>query len=99
MERTEDFYWVKGYKWSDEARWFIAHWTLGSWWSDGDDFDDNAFNEIDETPIVRWQKNIEQQSNCNIQHVSGLLPISDDEYKKVTNLIYHKDNSKKFRRQ
>jgi hypothetical protein len=34
-----------------------------------------------------------------IPDVSGSLPISDAEYKKVTNLIYPKDNSKKFHRQ
>jgi len=39
------------------------------------------------------------EGQLTIPDVSGSLPISDSEYKKVTKEIYPKDNSKKFRRQ
>jgi len=51
--RQEGFYWVKGYKWSENPRWFIAEWTLGSWWCHGDDYDDDSMLKIDETQIIR----------------------------------------------
>lgn len=44
-------------------------------------------------------KPINDASALPIPNVSGSLPISDAEYKKVTTLIYPKDNSKKFHRQ
>jgi len=77
MIRTEGFYWVKGYKWSDEPRWFIVQWLLNSWWSDGDDFDDDAFIEIDETLIVREQKTKNNATTLLIPDVSGNL---DDDF-------------------
>ena len=51
--RQEGFYWVKGFKWSENPRWFIAQWMLNGWWYDGDDFDDDSMLEIDERLIVR----------------------------------------------
>jgi hypothetical protein len=57
MNRLEGFYWVKGYKWSENPRWFVAHWQLGSWWYDGDDYSDESMLEIDETLIIRKNGN------------------------------------------
>jgi hypothetical protein len=53
MERNEGFYWVKGFKWDEYPRWFVAHWMLDGWWYDNDDFSDDCFVEIDEKMIVR----------------------------------------------
>jgi len=69
MEREAGYYWVKYVGRND---WSIEYWNGRMWFTRNPTLiDDNWFSTIDETPIVRGQKETNEQSNCNIPHVVG----------------------------
>ena len=72
MARQNGYYWVKPAKLSYKDKWVIATYENGMFWvhGTGEAYLDISMSEIDETPIVREQKQSEQQSNCNLPQVS-----------------------------
>lgn len=69
--RKAGYYWVK---YVSQNHWSIEYWNGGMWFTRNSHLvEDSMFSTIDETPIVREQKETEQQSNCNLPHVSNLV--------------------------
>ena len=67
--RKSGYYWVK---YVNQSHWSIEYWNGGMWFTRNSHLvEDSMFSTIDETPIVREQKETEQQSNCNLPHVSN----------------------------
>jgi len=68
MARKAGYYWVKYVSRND---WSIEYWNGGMWFTRNPTLvNDNWFATIDETPIVRGQKETNEESNCNIHEVS-----------------------------
>ena len=69
--RKAGYYWVK---YVSQNHWSIEYWNGGMWFTRNSHLvEDSMFSTIDETPIVREQKQSEQQSNCNLPQVSNLV--------------------------
>jgi hypothetical protein len=67
--RKSGYYWVK---YVNQNHWSIEYWNGGMWFTRNSHLvEDSMFSTIDETPIVREQKQTEQQINCNLPHVVG----------------------------
>ena len=65
--RKAGYYWVK---YVSQNHWSIEYWNGGMWFTRNSHLvEDSMFSTIDETPIVREQKEPEQQSNCNLPDV------------------------------
>ena len=79
--RKAGYYWVK---YVSQEHWSIEYWNGGMWFTRNPHIvKDSMFSTIDETPIVREQKQSKQQSNCNLPQVMPTLP-SDEEIKGAT---------------
>ena len=75
--RKAGYYWVK---YVSQNHWSIEYWNGRMWFPRNSHLiEDSMFSTIDETPIVREQKETEQQSNCNLPDVSGSLPLVECE--------------------
>ena len=84
--RKAGYYWVK---YVSQNHWSIEYWNGRMWFPRNSHLiEDSMFSTIDETPIVREQKETEQQSNCNLPDViNNEVSVCDH---KIIKYGYHK---------
>lgn len=91
IERNPGYYWVHGLTWGNPS-WFITQWRGNMFWSDGDDYSEDCFIEINKNIILRdcdreFYFNLEIIDLLNSKTVNYLLffesKINENDFRRI----------------